>query len=172
MALHTTDGCSISHDGSFTGSLSTANCFVNATGQPQNAGCGIHTQDTRSYGNDFNANRGGVYATEWTSSAIKIWFFPRGTIPADITHGDPDPVTWGQPAADFHGGCDIDAHFRDQHIVIDTTFCGVWAGGLWNFSGTCAALAPTCKEYVRMNPAAFVDAYWTIYSLQVYREVE
>ena len=44
-----------------------------------------------------------------------------------------------------------------------------WAGNTWAVSG-CASRAPTCNDYVRDNPRAFRNAYWTINSLKVYRE--
>lgn len=118
LTLHTSDDCSIQDDGSFTGTVSTPNCYINAPGQSTNAGCDIQDQDTQSYGAGFNVIGGGIIATEWTSSDISIWFFPRGTTPADITAGDPDPSSWTAPVARFQWGCDIDSHFQNQQIVL------------------------------------------------------
>ncbi|KAL1980751.1 hypothetical protein VTN96DRAFT_3558 [Rasamsonia emersonii] len=168
MTLHTSDGCTI-NDSGFTGTLSTSNCYVDAPGQSNNAGCGIDSTSSQSYGDGFNAIGGGVYATEWTSDYIKIWFFPRGSIPSDITSGSPDPSGWGTPAAAFQGNCDIDSHFTAQNIVFDITFCGDWAGNVWS-SGSCASLASTCNAYVQNNPSAFTETYWTINSLKVYED--
>ena len=116
MTLHTSDGCSV-NNGGFTGSMSTSNCYVNAPGQSTNAGCGIAATSSETYGTGFNNIGGGVYATEWTSSAISIWFFPRYAIPGDISSGNPDPSGWGTPLASFSGNCDIDSHFGPQQIV-------------------------------------------------------
>ncbi|KAL4898215.1 putative endo-1,3(4)-beta-glucanase [Aspergillus ambiguus] len=168
MAGHTSDGCSINNSG-FTGSLSTSNCYVSAAGQSTNAGCSISDASSQSYGSGFNAASGGVYATEWTSDAISIWFFPRGSIPLDLTNGTPDPSTWSEPSARFAGQCDIDAHFRAMQIVFDTTFCGDWAGAVWSTTG-CASKASSCDAYVANNPSAFRDAYWSINSLKVYQQ--
>ncbi|KAI9792354.1 MAG: hypothetical protein M1835_007927 [Candelina submexicana] len=165
MTLHTSPGCSITNDGGFTGNMTTTNCNTNVGG---NVGCGIASLDTRTYGKGFNANGGGVYATEWTSKAISIWFFSRGSIPRDVSSGAPAPSTWGQPVAKFQGGCDIDKFFKNQQIIFDTTFCGDWAGNTWN-SSTCASLAPTCQAYVQNNPSVFKDAYWSVNSLKVYQ---
>ena len=117
VTLHTSEGCTIANNNGFTGSLATENCYINAPGQATNAGCDIPSQDTRSYGVGFNANGGGVIATEWTSEDISIWFFPRGTTPGDIEAGNPNPAAWGLPMAKFQGDCDIDSHFKDQQIV-------------------------------------------------------
>lgn len=169
MALHTGPGCSITNNGGFTGSITTPNCDVNAGGQATNAGCQILTSNSASYGTGFNQQQGGVYATEWTSSAISVWFFPRSAIPSDIAAGTPDPSNWGVPTSSFAGGCDIDQFFTNHQIVFDTTFCGDWAGNVWSSDATCGSQAPTCQSFVQNNPSAFADAYWTVNSLKVYQ---
>ena len=111
ISQHTQQGCT----------LSGADCST-ITGCTQTAG------GVTSYGDGFNANGGGVYAMEWTSEFIKVWFWPRGSQPDDVS-GSPDPVRWGTPTASFTAGdevatCEIDSYFRDQVIIFDTTFCG------------------------------------------------
>lgn len=167
MALHTAEGCTTSGVNQ-TGRVQTGNCFVNAAGQSSNAGCGVESTTPTSYGTAFNAAGGGVYATEWTSSAIKIWYFPQTALPRDIASGSPNPSRWGVPQANFAGGCNIDAHFTNHQIVFDLTFCGDWAGNVWS-SSSCSALAASCDAYVANNPAAFAEAYWRINSLRVYQ---
>jgi hypothetical protein len=169
FAMHTSSGCSVVSDGSFSGNLVTPNCDVNAPGQGYNVGCSISTLNTQSYGTGFNNIQGGVYATEWTSDAITIWFFPRSQIPADITAGTPQPSTWGVPQARFAGACDIDTHFHDQKIVFTNTFCGDWAGQVWSQDSQCAPAAATCQDFVQNNPSQFQKAYWDINSLRVYQ---
>lgn len=169
FAVHTNPGCSITDSGAFTGHIETPNCDVNAPGQATNAGCAITTPDTQSYGTGFNSNGGGVYATEWTSEAISIWFFPRSRIPPDIASTNPQPSGWGPPHAQFAGACDIDTYVRDQNIVFTNTFCGDWGGQVWGQDATCAPLASTCQEFVQNNPGAFANAYWDINSLRVYQ---
>jgi hypothetical protein len=169
MTLHTADGCSITNNGDFSGSVVTPQCGVDASGQATNAGCQILTSNSATYGSGFNEGEGGVYATEWTSSAISIWFFARSAIPSDISAGSPDPTGWGNPLASFSGGCDIDDFFMDHQIVFDTTFCGDWAGNVWTADATCSALASTCQDFVQNNPSAFEDAYWSVNSLMVYQ---
>ncbi|OQD73046.1 hypothetical protein PENDEC_c017G05308 [Penicillium decumbens] len=168
MTLHTSDGCSINSFG-YSGSLNTDNCYVEADGQSANSGCAIQSSSTQSYGDGFNQAGGGVYATEWTSDAINVWFFPNSSVPYDITHGVPNPLLWGLPAARFSGDCDIDSHFNELQIVFDITFCGDWAGDAWS-SSTCASKASTCNDYVSNNPSDFKQTYWEINSLKVYQE--
>ncbi|KAI0863173.1 glycoside hydrolase family 16 protein [Xylaria cubensis] len=164
ITLHTAAGCSFSQD-----SFATGDCGAPGDGTQ---GCGSLTQNTQDFGTGFNEIGGGVYALQWTSDAIKVFFFPRtGTIPADIAAGNPDPSNWGTPTASFSGGsCDIDANFMNHNIVFDTTFCGVWAGQVWGADPVCSAKAPTCQEYVANNPADFQDSYWLINYVKVFGE--
>ncbi|KAL6251593.1 hypothetical protein RBB50_001803 [Rhinocladiella similis] len=170
MTLHTNSGPIITDGAHFSGELVTADCDVNAPDQPKNAGCSIGDSSNLTFGADFNSAGGGVFATEWTSQFIKIWFFPRGNFPDDIVSSSPNPSqNWGTPNSVFQGSFNIDDHFKDLQIVFDTTFCGQWAGQVWNTT-SCASLAPTCEEYVSNNPKDFVDAYWAINTLQVFQD--
>ncbi|KAL8852854.1 MAG: hypothetical protein Q9221_002230 [Calogaya cf. arnoldii] len=150
MTMHTSEGCS----------LAGTSCLSNK-GCPQKGG---------AFGDGFNINKGGTYAMEWTKDAIKIWYFASGQEPEDILGESPDPTRWANLVSTFQGGsnCNIDNHFKDQQIVFDTTFCGDWAGNEWSKDNVCSAKAPTCEEYVKNNPKAFSEAYWTINALKVY----
>jgi hypothetical protein len=123
----------------------------------------------------MNDNGGGVYAMDWTSDHINIYFFPRNAIPDDITSENPDPTKWGTPTANFesrYGSCDIDAHFPPQTIYFDTDFCGAEAGGdAWTKWTGCAASTgyATCEEYVQKNPQVYAEAYWLVNSVKVYQ---
>lgn len=170
MTLHTGPDCAIGDNhGIFAGEVETPNCDVEAPNQLMNAGCSIKHPSKKSYGAGLNANKGGVYATQWTDDHISIWFFPRGEIPEDVLGKSPDPTAWGKPAAKFQGACDIAKNFQHQQLVFTNTFCGAWAGNVWS-DGSCAKKAATCEEWVRDNPEAFKDAYWTINALKVYQD--
>ena len=171
MTLHSAAGPVLnSADDSFAGNVVTANCDVNAPDQFKNAGCSIGDDSDLSFGSGFNNAGGGVFATEWTSSFIKIWFFPRGTIPDDVASSNPQPnENWGTPRSLFQGDFNLDDNFRNLQLVFDTTFCGQWAGETWS-SSSCASLAPTCNEYVTNHPEAFTEAFWAINTLQVFED--
>lgn len=166
ITLHTSAGFSVSNDGSDSGTqLLGSDC-------EGNNGCSQTTSNNQNYGDGFNAINGGVYATEWTSDHISVWFFPRTGIPSDISSENPNPSGWGTPLATFNpaDGSSIDDHFQNQQLVFDTTFCGDWAGAdnVWNSNSECSALASTCQDYVANNPAAFVDAFWSVNSIKIY----
>ena len=169
VTLHTSPSCEITNSGSVASTiLQSATCDSGNGGD----GCSQSTGDNQNYGDGFNDLGGGVYATEWNSDHIAVWFFPRSAIPGDITSGSPDPSGWGAPTAQFEGGsgCDLDDHFMNNQLVFDTTFCGDWAGSVWSDDSTCSALASTCEDYVAANPSAFEDAYWLVNSIKVYTE--
>ncbi|TVY48138.1 Endo-1,3(4)-beta-glucanase [Lachnellula occidentalis] len=163
--LHTSSGCTMQSTGSLASSILTTGDCNSGTG------CGMTTVDSSNYGTGFNAGGGGVYAMEWTSTAINVYFFPRAAgIPSDITSGSPNPANWTKPIAAFSGsGCDIDQHFMNHNLVFDTTFCGQWAGEVWGANSKCSALASTCNAYVAGNPTAFASSYWLINSVKVYQ---
>ncbi|KAK0936019.1 hypothetical protein LTR29_012391 [Friedmanniomyces endolithicus] len=173
MALHTsqTPDCTVA-GADQSGTLLTANCAA-AGGY---TGCGVSATKPNNIGTPFNQASGGVYAMEWTSTAIRIWFFGRNEVPASIIEaGDagPDPNAFGVPVANFQGSCDIDAHFFNHSMVFDTTFCGSYAGNTWQGDG-CPLIDPTngwqsCDDFVATNPQAFVDAYWEVNYLKVYQ---
>ncbi|KAH8730082.1 concanavalin A-like lectin/glucanase domain-containing protein [Phaeosphaeriaceae sp. PMI808] len=132
MSLHTADGCSIDGRDS-KGAIDTKNCYITAPNQNSNAGCGMASSSAASFGTPFNTARGGIFATEWTSQFIKIWFFPRALVPADLqAGGNVNPTRWGTADASFQGACNFDERFGAQRIVLDTTFCGDWGGAVWD----------------------------------------
>ncbi|KFY45592.1 hypothetical protein V495_02903 [Pseudogymnoascus sp. VKM F-4514 (FW-929)] len=166
MTLHTSAGCVVDNQGSLPGTTTLeTNCNANSGFN----GCSVSTSDPRGFGTGFNAAGGGVYAMQWESSGVYIWFFPRGSVPADINSGAPKTQNWGLPVAAFNGGngCNIDQHFKDHQIVFDTTFCGDWAGSVWG-NGACASRG-SCESYVANNPLAFSESYWLINSVKVYQ---
>jgi len=158
--LHTNDGCNMNNDNQdmYTGHMVNKNCLGNQ-------GCGI-TASANSYGAPFNNGRGGVFVTEWTNNFIRMYYFPRNNIPADVSRGDPNPSGWGKPYAYFPLGSNCPAsHFKDHTMVINLTFCGDWAGQVFN--GQCPGMG-SCSDYVKNNPQAFEEAYWLINYVAVY----
>ncbi|KAI7232397.1 glycoside hydrolase family 16 protein [Hortaea werneckii] len=177
ISMHTEAGCTIAGSGQ-TATFQTSNCDHNANG---NSGCGSLLDDSKipnNYGEGLNNNGGGVYATEWTSEYIKHWFFPRGSIPDNIASGEPDPATWGIPTVNAQGSCDIDSNFNNMSIIINTDFCGAWAGWVYQSQfpecpqNMSANSLDSCVDFVGNNPSYFEQAYWEINSLQVYQMPE
>lgn len=157
-------------------------------------GCGGAFNYQWSYGEQHNAVAGGVWAMELKSDSIKIWYWPRIWIPQDIKDGQPKPDTWTDlPFAVWSGaGCDISQHFQQMQMVINTDFCGDWAGNSWGWDShwyvsyfkcimlgisllTCispvsSAKASSCNAYVAQNPSDFAQASWQINYVSVYQQ--
>ena len=81
-------------------------------------GCGLFTR-RGTYGADFNANGGGVWATQISSDAVRVWFWPRENITGDVLDGVPNPELWGKPEVEFKSSdkCSVSNHWRKQTIV-------------------------------------------------------
>ncbi|KAG8625245.1 hypothetical protein KVT40_006996 [Elsinoe batatas] len=137
-------------------------------------------------GQDFNAQNGGMYALLWTSEKIEVYFFPRPMIPEALAIPS-DGVTTAEgrsvnpnewraqgfsPVAVFEG-CDFDAHIKELSLVVNTDFCGDWAGneGVWEGSGCKAKTGVgSCEEYVAGKPGEFEGAYWLLGGVEVWGE--
>ncbi|KAI0773314.1 glycoside hydrolase family 16 protein [Trametes elegans] len=170
VTLHTGPGCSINKgDGLVTKTLATVSTLFGtecASSDGNNAGCAFGMQDNSSYGHGFNHQAGGVYAHTLEDDGIKVWFFTRGQIPADITARKPDPSTWPTPVAAFPStDCNIKEHFKAQNIIFDITLCGDWAGAAYSSSG-----CPGSCEQAVADKTNFQVAQWQIASLQVYQK--
>ncbi|KAF2819908.1 hypothetical protein CC86DRAFT_251955, partial [Ophiobolus disseminans] len=137
---------------------------------PGSPGCGVDAQ-VGSFGESFNKNGGGIWATQLESDGIKVWFFPRGSEPADYLSGKPDPSTWGPPVMNFApDNCDMKM-FRKMKIVINVSFCGAFAGGdAWSGYTQCATTTgvDTCQQYVATHPGAFKDVYFEFNSIKIF----
>ncbi|KAK6371986.1 hypothetical protein LTR64_003899 [Lithohypha guttulata] len=174
MSLHTNETCIITGDSSvMTGELENTNCAYYPN---YNVGCGVSDPRTTSFGKGFNQAGGGVYAMQWTSESILIWYWPRAEVPEDVDNKKPDPGSWGLPAAQLGvGNCKIDEHFQSHKIIFDTTFCGEYAGSpfVWKTDDgkSCAGSTglATCDSYVANFPEAFEDAYWSVNYVRVYQ---
>lgn len=167
--LHTTKDCSMGGKRKQIGDALQSSCNHNKN---ENAGCGVRgAEDT--YGEAFNNMGGGIYAMELRDAGIRVWFFPRSDIPADIPDDvtnttAPDPSTWGEPFADFPStDCDISQHFRNQSIVANIDLCGQLAGAVDVYSGenNCPG---ECSDFVANQPQAFETAFWEWRSWRVY----
>lgn len=121
---------------------------------------------------------------KWDSTGIAVYFFPRTSIPADITAGAPLPDTWGAAQARWPAAsCDPFTFFNNHQAIFDTTLwyvlspdyfgkpdlhlpSGDWAAAVWSSSGipgqeqSCAQRtgSATCEAFVRANGASMAQA--------------
>ncbi|GAA5867542.1 hypothetical protein JCM1840_002545 [Sporobolomyces johnsonii] len=181
LSTHTSSGCTMQTSGFYgtfmmSGSGRT-NCDAYAT---NSQGCGIRSKSTQSYGPAFNKLGGGVYALLWSSSGIKIYFWPRSKIPSDVKSGNPKPSSaWGLPQFYLSPSkCNPMKKFKDLNLVINTNLCGTWAEGVWDTSLSYAGQSASpksitgyssCASYVKSQGHAFANAYWGINSIKIYK---
>lgn len=170
MVLHTDTDCKTDGKGQ-TGTQSLYDCALDSASGT--SGCDVNAKESTTFGTDFNSIGGGVYAMEWTSESVKMWFFPRGSIPKSITADKPDISEFGTPTANFQGACDMDERFKNHQFIFDTTFCGDWAGNVYSQS-SCQQYpglgsVDSCVKFVAENPSAFEDAYWLISYFKTYQ---
>ncbi|KAI9271762.1 beta-1,3-1,4-glucanase [Phascolomyces articulosus] len=177
MTLHTTTGCKQPPYVQQTGHTLTDNCAIDAPNQGANQGCSVEDDGpSPSFGAGFNLNGGGVFAVQWTpENGFQLWFFGRDSIPHDIqlsllqeTHL-PNPNEWGTPTAQFPFDPNYCSprFFKQLKIILNTTFCGDWAGNPVIYkNSTCPG--KDCTDFVRNNPEKFSEAYWKIRGMKVY----
>ncbi|GAA6018617.1 hypothetical protein JCM11491_006168 [Sporobolomyces phaffii] len=181
LSTHTSAGCSMQQSG-FYGTFmmqspQKTDCDARAT---DSQGCGVRSKSKVSYGPAFNKKGGGVYALQWSSAGIKIYFWSRNSIPSDVKAGKPKPSSkWGQPHFLVAGStCNPFKKFSDLMLVINTNLCGVWASGTWGTSLAYAGQSQSpasitghndCASYVQNNGNAFKNAYWGINSIKIYK---
>lgn len=177
MTLHTAPGCTVDNATTaspFGGQLQGADCNEGSGAM----GCSIHSpantsslgENFASAGHAFNAQGGAVYVTEWLPTGIKIWAFARNAVPTALNWENPSTVGFPTPLAAFSGaGCDYSKAFKDMVLIINTDFCGDWAGKVWSASGAEKATGvESCDAYVAQNPEKFTEAFWEISSIKVY----
>ena len=188
VTLHTSAGC----DMSGIKRIETGTPVTTACNSKGNTGCIVQAPPPTS-GEQFNQNGGGVscrnfffffffclslnvclifdmqiYATELRDDGIRTWFFPRSSIPQDITSENPDPSSWGTAMADFpNTKCPISKHFKNQRIVVNISMCGDLASQPQFYQG--ASHCPgNCKQFVQTNAEAFTEAYWEFSSFKIF----
>lgn len=160
---HTNPGCMLTNTGNFTGTILSTTCNANIN---DNAGCGVVDWSRVSYGPQFDALGGGMYAMKWDETGIAVWYFYRNAIPTDLLNFNPDPSGWSQPSAFLSpDNCDLSTYFANHSIVFDITLCGDWAGNSYSTSG-CPG---TCTDRLQ-DPSNFVNASWHINSLRIYNK--
>ncbi|KAI9511857.1 concanavalin A-like lectin/glucanase domain-containing protein [Russula earlei] len=125
-ALHTLPGCSQPRGVWQTGASGETDCS-------QPSGCVVSERSPSSFGETFAAAGGGVWAAQFDVAGIFIWFWSRADLPPSILQATAtssiDISGWGPPSASYPAsGCDICRFFTAQHLVIDITLCGIWAG--------------------------------------------
>ncbi|GAA6040899.1 hypothetical protein JCM8097_003178 [Rhodosporidiobolus ruineniae] len=168
VAVHSVAGCYANTTSlTQTGELTFGNCDYTVEA---NRGCTYVDPRNASYGAEFAAGGGGVFAAQLASEGISVWFFPRAQVPSDLASNSssPDPSTWGLPVAYYpESSCAINQFFAPQQLTLNIALCGDWAGQPGVFSPTCGT--GTCADYI-LDPSNLATAYFEIASIRVYND--
>jgi hypothetical protein len=145
------------------GKLLASNC--NQWGG-SNTGCAFVDSNDHgpSWGDDFNAAGGGVWAMQFgNNNGVKIWFWGRksGTLPDELSKANVspeklDPSSWGTPMGNFQSNV-INSKITAQNIIMDITIGGDWAGNV-PMDGKCKgqSLSQAIKKGSNYDDAEFI----------------
>ncbi|KAJ7098315.1 concanavalin A-like lectin/glucanase domain-containing protein [Mycena epipterygia] len=181
-SIHTGSGCSI--PSSAVSSMSAVT-IVEATGTNCDANadpgaCGFTDDSSSTFGPGFNSAGGGVFALQFDTTGIKMWFFQSGKVPSDISSLAPNPSTWGNPRMSVPtSDCSPTTFFSDLMMVVDTNLAGTFTEGVWAVDGA-GGQSTSCKtqtgvdsaaQYVQNHGSEFGDAaQWKINGFYIYNQ--
>nr|XP_019046886.1 hypothetical protein I302_03489 [Kwoniella bestiolae CBS 10118]OCF25816.1 hypothetical protein I302_03489 [Kwoniella bestiolae CBS 10118] len=169
MALHTSGGtCTIDQNSQMTGRIDASDCDQSAN---SGSGCTVYDRNENSYGEAFSQAGGGIFVTEWTNEAIRIWFISRSNIPNSLsaTAENFDTSVLGTPTAEYSSStCSLESLFEPLNIAL----CGDFAGLPALLEQTCPPLEgdKTCyTTYVIDDASAtYANAYFELNYINVY----
>jgi len=166
MSLHTETGCTQVSPNETSTLITSTNCSYVAN---ENQGCIVMDPSTASFGAGFANVSGGTFVTEFATTGISIWFFPRSQIPSALSSNEStiDTSTFGIPVGNWpNTGCNIQEFFQPQQLILDITLCGDFAGDATIFNQTCTGVC--YNDYVIGPPSGYDNAYFEIGYVRVF----
>lgn len=168
-ALHTLPGCTLAPGSAQSGHPTATNCS-------EGSGCVVVEAAPNSYNEGFAQAGGGVWATQFDTAGIFMWFWTRANVPKSILSATStsalDISDFGTPSASYPAStCNISQYFTPQQLIFDITLCGDWAGVPQFYGPSCGKTGPTglCYEDSVLGPGAkFDDAYFDVSYLRAY----
>ncbi|RXW18955.1 hypothetical protein EST38_g6892 [Candolleomyces aberdarensis] len=138
------------------------------------SGCTVFESKLFSFGANFGASGGGIWAVQFDVAGI--WYWARGMIPPSVLNSDstssiPYIGDWGNPSASFLSteSCNITEFFGPQRLVLDITLCGTWASLPELYLPQCASSGPAGYLDNVVGPGErYNDAYFEIPYIRTY----
>ncbi|KAF8192188.1 glycoside hydrolase family 16 protein [Pholiota molesta] len=166
MGLHTNPGCTVTGQQQSSTLLNSTDC---SNLDNSNQGCITMDPNPASYGAAFAAAGGGVFVTEFATTGISVWFFPRANVPSVISSNSSsiDTSTLGVPVGNWPATtCSSSEFFSPQNLIFDITLCGDFAGAPNIFAQTCTGVC--YNDYVVGNGSNYNNAYFEVASVRVF----
>ena len=137
--LHTLPGCDATrkaYGAAFTDKYDDCACCPDAQNPAGNGftGCAIDMEEDSA-----GAAVDGYYVCEWElDKYMRFWYFERSKAPSGLqlaarkTGGKDtlDLTILGDPHTEHILGSGCNDMFKNMHLIINTTFCGAWAGAV------------------------------------------
>ncbi|GJE99867.1 glycoside hydrolase family 16 protein [Phanerochaete sordida] len=167
MSIHAAQGCTVPPSPKQSGNLTEGDCS-------QGVGCVVEENTPNSYGKAFADNGGGVWAAQYDSTGIFIWFWPRNKLPANLqTPSDTlDISSWGTPSAAYASPtCNITEFFGGQQMIIDIALCGEGADSPGVYAQTCGDTQTNAcylDNVINNGSAAYADAYFELAAIRAF----
>ena len=144
--LHTASGC--------TQTDNTLNSDCSS-----GSGCGVEF-GSNSFGSQIN-NGGGVFAMQYATTGVYVWFWARSDAPTGTTQGDSSSIdisSWPEPQATFNFGdsCPSTMINTNQQVTMNIDLCGPWVESSTNGCN----FGSSCEDYVAN--ADLSDSYFDI----------
>jgi hypothetical protein len=146
--------------------------------QPCNQGSGCSQKFSQNFtvGKDFNANGGGVYVCQLSSSkdkVIKIWFFQKNNLPDKLQVDNEEPITSTDITAwsKTDGYVQFDpcpAYFNNLFITLNIAVCGDWPNQ--GYSNDMSDNQPTVTA-INDSEGISENAYFIVDYIKIYPDV-
>ncbi|KAF8133894.1 glycoside hydrolase family 16 protein [Boletus edulis] len=165
MSLHTETGCTQVSPNETSTMVTSTNCSYALNDQ----GCIVVDPSSASFGAGFASASGGAFVTEFATTGISIWYFPRSQIPSTLSNNEStiDTTTFGTPVGNWPAtGCNIQEFFQPQQLIFDITLCGDFAGNPAIFNQTCTGVC--YNDYVIGPPSGYDNAYFEVGYVRVF----
>jgi len=168
FAIHTTEGCYHDKPPNQVGFNIDTNCSMGS-------GCTVGMTSQNSYQAGFATAGGGVYATQYDTSGIYLWFWSRPDVPSSLSASSTgiNISDWGTPMASFPNdqACNTTEFFKPQQLIFDITLCGDWAGVPGIYDSQCYNAGPNHDCYldnVVGNGSNYDEAYFEVSYVRTY----
>jgi len=175
MTVHTNAGCTQPSGVQQVGQTISTDCAKDGGGP----GCTVVETKKGSFGPDFAAMGGGVFALKFDDTGIFIWFWSRADVPTSCKLSSAkakaksvmDTSDWGLPSAAWPcSSCNTTQYFTPQQLILDITLCGGYTSTFYNDTCPPPKISCTADNVFGSGHPTYDNAYFEIQWLRVYSQ--